>query len=91
MDGMLLSCESDIEKLKKVGIDTEKKVFLSFYLSDQGDVVKVSGMVVYVERKTDSVDGSEASFIGIQFNDVSDKTKKQLGNFISKKEKKPII
>lgn len=91
MDGMLLTCESDIEKLKKVGIYIEKKVFLSFYLSDQSNVVKVSGRVVYIERKIDSVDNNEASLIGIQFNDVSDKTKKQMENFIFEKGKKPII
>tara|TARA_B100000315_G_scaffold179573_1_gene168323 strand:- start:10758 stop:11132 length:375 start_codon:yes stop_codon:yes gene_type:complete len=91
LDGIMLTCGSDLEKLNKLGIDTEKEVFLSFYLPNQTHVVKVSGRIVYVERKKDSVDGSEASFIGINFIDASDKTNEQLKKFISNKEKKPII
>ncbi len=91
LDGIMLTCGSEIDKLNKLGIGTEKEVFLSFYLPDQNDATKVSGRIVHVERKKDPVDGSEASFIGIKFNDVSDQTSKQLKKFVSSKEKKPII
>lgn len=91
MDGIMLTCDSDIEKLKKIGIDAEKQVLLSFYLTAQSNVIKVTGKIVHVERKADPIDGSEASFIGIQFNDLSDQTKKQLESFISTEKKKPLV
>ena len=91
MDGIMLTCDSDIEKLKKIGIDTEKQVFLSFYLTTQSNVIKVSGKILHVERKVDPIDGSEASFIGVQFNDVSDQIKKQLESFISTEKNKPLV
>ncbi len=92
MDGMMLTCESDIEKLKNLGIDTGKNVLLSFYLpTDQNDLVKVAGRVVYMDSKVDPVNNSEASFIGIKFKDVSDHANKQLESFVSGQNKSLII
>ena len=57
MDGMMLTCGSDVEKLRKLGIDIERKVHLSFYLHNQADIVKVSGRIVHVERKANPING----------------------------------
>ncbi len=35
----MLTCGSDIEKLNKLGIGSEKEAFLSFYLADQSDEI----------------------------------------------------
>ncbi len=52
MDGMMLTSESSIEKIKKLGIDIDKNIFLSFYLpNDENYVTKISGKVVYVGKK----------------------------------------
>ena len=91
LDGIMLTCGSDIEKLNKLGICSEKEAFLSFYLADQSDVIKISGRIVHVERKKDPVNGSEASFIGVKFNEVSDQISEQIKKFISSKKEKPII
>ena len=91
VDGMMLTCKSEVEKLKKLGIDAKQNVLLSFYLPDRNDLVKVSGMVVYVKRKANPIDGSEASFIGVKFKDVSDHTNEQLESLMSYKGKKPFI
>lgn len=87
----MLTCRSDIEKLKKSSIGTEKEVLLSFYLPDQRGAVKVSGRIVHMERKKNPTDGTEASIIGIKFIDVSDQTNEQLKKFILGKGNKPII
>ncbi len=91
LDGIMLTCRSDIEKLKKSSIGTEKEVLLSFYLPDQRGAVKVSGRIVHMERKKNPTDGTEASIIGIKFIDVSDQTNEQLKKFILGKGNKPII
>jgi len=82
----MLTCESDIEKIIEWGIGTAKEVFLSFYLPDQNNVIKVSGTIVYVERNKNPVGGSETAFIGIKFKDISDQTNEQLKKFILSKE-----
>lgn len=93
IDGMMLSTELDIKKIKKLGIDIEKKVFLSFYLPlpIQSELIKVSGKIVYIEKKVDSMNKKEISFIGIQFENLSEYYKKLLRDFILGKGKKITI
>lgn len=91
MDGIMLTCESNIEKLNNLGITTEKEVFLSFYLPGQKHTVKVSGRIVNMEVKKDPINDSDVSIICIKFNDISDQTNKQLKKFICSEEDKPII
>ena len=83
MSGIMLTCDTDLEKLKELGIDTEKEVFLSFYLPNESHLVKVSGRIKHIKRKTDSVDKIEASFVGIQFKDVPEQITKYLETFVS--------
>lgn len=91
IDGMMLSTKLDIEKIKKLGIDIEKKVFLSFYLPIQSKLIKVSGKIMYIEKKADSMNKKEISFIGIQFENLSEYYKKRFRDFILGKEKKTTI
>ena len=82
----MLTCESDIEKIIEVGVGAAKELFLSFYLPDQNNIVKVSGTIVYVERNKNPVDSSETAFIGIKFKDISNQTNEQQKKFILSKE-----
>ena len=82
----MFACESDIEKIIGLAIGTEKEVFLSLYLPDQNNVVKVSGTIVYVEGNKNQVGGSETAFIGIKFKDISNQTNEQLKKIILSKE-----
>ena len=81
VDGMLLTAESEIEKLSKLGFEMDKKVSLSFYLPNQTDLLKVSGKVVYIERKTDTIEKTDITLIGIQFTDLQEHIKKKLEDF----------
>lgn len=81
--GMMLTTESDIKKLKKLKIDIKEKVFLSFYLPNQSDLIKVLGEVKYLKRKKDFIDKKETSFIGIQFlKETSKEIQKKLEMFV---------
>lgn len=92
MDGMMLTSEASIEKIKKLGIDIGKNIFLSFYLpNDENYVTKISGKVSYLKKKPDAVDDNESTFIGIKFNEVSGNVNKHLKTFISAMESKVII
>lgn len=92
MGGMMLTTESDINKLKKLKIDVEKQVSLSFYLPNQSNLIKVFGKVRYIKRKKDYNDDKENSLIGIRFiKEISKQFNDQLEHFIYGKDKRVWI
>lgn len=83
----MLSTELDIQKLKKLGIDNEAKVFLSFYLPGNSALIKASGKIVHIQKEEDSINKKGISIIGIQFENLPEYFKKQLGGFVLVREK----